>query len=883
MTNKLLNRIAKGLSLLSIIVLVFSCSTKKNTWTRRAYHNLTCHYNVYWNGMISLKEGEQSLKDNVEDNYNTVLRVYNYGDLQEAQSLFPKMDRSIKKASIGIQKHSMYFGGKERVKWIDDSYLMMGKAHFYKQDYTSARRVFDYVAKEYDKTPSSYEAILWLAKTHVQAERFEKAEAALNLLQSKLEDDEFPHSVEKDMPLVYADFYLAQENYNSAYPYLERGLELNKKRETVMRLYFILGQINQLEENLETATTYYKKVLTKSPPYKMAFETQMNMARCYDGAFGDSKQLNKLLLKMAEDKKNEEFLDQIYYALSEVATKDNNDTLTIHYLQLSVAKSVSNDFQKTRSSLDLADIYFEQTDYIEAQAYYDTAVSFIPLDFPDYDKIKNQAGILSDMVVQIQTITVQDSLQRLAQLDSTALYAVIDQIIKDYLAEEERKRAEEALAREQGTQFIDMNRPSSSSNAVGGGEWYFYNQTALSFGFTEFKKKWGQRKLEDNWRLSDKRQVLPSFGDEDEAALDSLASDSAVAEVVASPTQRAYYLADIPRTEEQMKASDSMRVEAYYLLGYLYLEELRDTTEAIETYLTFLEEYPENKYLLQTWYALYKVYIEHNDIVKATQYKDLIVKNYPDSDYAKVILDPDYYVKLSEQKSQASKLYERAFTAYGKEQYYRVITFAEKGIEQYPDDTALVPRFLYLRAMSLGKVDVPDTLYVALQSLISEYPASPVVPMAQTMLTLLHDEFGIGVSPEDQGKEEEEQANTSMFSFNAEDVHFVMMVISSDNVKVNALKVRVSDFDQKYFGLVNLRVKSLMLDKQRTLITVGNFQNKNDADNYYSALKNDEYVLSGITDEQVQLFSISARNYPVFYKEKDIEAYKSFYEEYYKK
>ena len=133
MTIKKLNSTLIALACLSGILLVNSCSTKKNTWTRRAYHNVTCRYNIYWNGNNALNEGEENLQQNVVNNYNEILRVYNYGTKQDAQKLNPKMDRAIKKASIGIQKHSMYFGGEERIKWVKESYFLMGKAHFMKQ------------------------------------------------------------------------------------------------------------------------------------------------------------------------------------------------------------------------------------------------------------------------------------------------------------------------------------------------------------------------------------------------------------------------------------------------------------------------------------------------------------------------------------------------------------------------------------------------------------------------------------------------------------------------------------------------------------------------------------------------------------------------------
>jgi len=248
--------------------------------------------------MMSLDEGEQSLKESVIDDYSKILFLYNYGEKREAQRIYPKMDRTIKKASIGIQRHSMYFGGSEQVKWIDDSYLMMGKAHFYKQDFVSARRVFDYVSKNFQDKPSHYEAYLWLAKTHIGAERFEKAEATINILQSKLDAKGFPQEIENQIPLVLADFYIKQEKYSEAYPYLERSLELNKEKYIVTRAEFILGQINQMEGDIETATEYYQSVVKRNPDYVMAFEAKMNMAETYVSQSGDSKEINKILNKM---------------------------------------------------------------------------------------------------------------------------------------------------------------------------------------------------------------------------------------------------------------------------------------------------------------------------------------------------------------------------------------------------------------------------------------------------------------------------------------------------------------------------------------------------------------------------------------------------------
>ncbi len=872
-----LNRIILVFVAIGTLLLVDSCSTKKNTWTRRVYHNVTCHYNVYWNGMVSLHEGEELLKEKVVDDYNKVIKVHNYGTKADATTLNPKMDRTIKKASIGIQRHSMSFGDKEYVKWVRDSYLMMGMAHFYKQDYTSARRVFDYVAKEYESSSIHYDAILWLAKTYIQTERYEKAEAQLNLLQSKEKESDFPRKVERELPLVYADFYLARENYDAAYSYLERGLEVCKDHLTVTRIYFILGQINQMDSDLDKAMTYYAKVVKRNPPYKMAFEAQMNMAECYSDGSGDSKYINKVLLKMAKETKNLEYLDQIYYALAQVALGDNNDTLAINYLRMSVSKSVSDPVQKTKSSLDVADIYFEKGEYQGAQAYYDTAAMSLPKDYPDYDAILNKTEILSKLVTQVQTIKLQDSLQRLASMDTIQLYAMIDNLIEEYEKEQERIQEEKESGR--GVEFVDMSR-SKPGQPLGGG-WYFDNTAALGRGRTEFIKKWGDRKLEDNWRLTDKRMLMQSF-EEDLTDEDSITMQDSTIVLVSNPRDRQFYLQHIPVTPEQIIVSDSLIVDAYSLLAYLYYEELRDTTLALDTYLKFQQLFPDNKYRLESWYALYKIYSGKGNLEEAKFYSNLIISNYPESNYAKVIQDPEFFIKLSQQQNQVAKLYQKTFKAFNRDQFYRVITYTDQALEQYPEDTALIPKFLYLRAISLGAVDVADSLYSSLISLVQQYPSHSIAPLARSVIQTLQIEYGLGI-PDSVNQLAAMVNEKSIYSFNKDEMHLIMLIVEAEKINISALKVRISDFNKSYFRLKRLRVKSLMLNDQFSIVTVGNFDNKDEAGNYLLALGNDEYVVSGLESNDFQIYSISSSNYPVFYRDKGIESYKEFFEANYRR
>ncbi|MDP2723878.1 MAG: tetratricopeptide repeat protein [Bacteroidales bacterium] len=865
-----------------LLLLGSACSTRKNTFTRRAYHSLTTHYNVYWNGMMSVEEGATDLANSVKENYDHVLRVYNYGTKQDALALNQKMDRAIKKASIGIQRHSMYFGGKELNKWVKESYFMMGQAHFYKQDYTSARRVFDYVAKEYTKSPIQYEALLWLAKTYVQTERYEKAEATLNLLQSKSEESNFPLSVKKAIPLVYADYNIASGNYDQAYTYLQRGLELNNNKQLVTRIDFILGQVSQSDKSYAKATEYFEKVVKRNPPFEMAFRAKMNLAQCYDEGSGDSKYINKVLAKMAKESKNKEYLDQIYYAMAQVAEKDGQDTLVTYYLRKSVSSSVNNNMQKSTSALKLADLYFTKSQYMDAQAYYDTAVSSLPKEFPDYDQIKAKAEVLTGIVAQIQVIHHQDSLQYLAALDTTKLYAIVDKLIAEYVKEEQRLADEKADLEINETNQIFANVNNKQNPNLNSGKWYFYNSAALGYGRTEFQKKWGMRKLVDNWRLTDKKAEIQMSETEVDTENVVDLNDTTKAVVKAnSPRTRNYYLADIPRTSEELAISDSLMVEAYHSLGFLYLEELRDTTSALTTYVEFQTKYPDSKYRLETWYALYSIYMSKGNTEEADFYKGLILGSYPESLYAKVINDPDYFIKLSQQKNEAAALYEKTYAAYTSEQYLRTITYADKGIELYPGDTSLVPKFLYLRAMSQGVVDVPDSLYASLYYIAGKYPKSAVGPLVRSVMNTLEQEYGMGYGTKTVSIGDTNVVTLVPYKYDRNATHLMMMVVLSPDVNLNALKIRISDFDKKYFDLKKLKVKSLMLDKDRSLVTVGNFDSEAEATNYLMALKNDTYVTSGVSNNDFKVFSISLDNYPLFYKDKNLDGYELFWKENY--
>lgn len=863
---------------LTAVLLLCGCSTKRNTPMRRAYHNLTSHYNVFWNGSYSLNEGDRQLKSKAKDDYSQVLRVFNYGTKSEALSLNSQMDRALQKTSVCVQKHSMKFNGRERVKWIDDAYLVMAKAHFYKQDYIPAKRTLDFVCTEFKDSDVALVANLWLVKTYIQTEQYPKAIAAIEQLQTKAAGrKKLPKELYRNLDLTIADYYIANKEYGKAVDYLKSGMLQNNDREVRTRAMFILGQIYMELDDAKRATEQFKKVIKRNPTYEMLFEAKMNMAKM--GSSGNAKELYKMLNRMLDDLKNDEYHDRIYYAMAELAMREGDVDKAIGYYRESVAAATSNRTQRANSALKVATILFDRNDYELSQAYYDTAVSSMEKTIPGYDSLYNISQTLNDLVRNLNVVRDQDSLIRVANMDSISRNAFIDKIIAQVIEqerlEEEQRKYEEQLAL-MGSAIGRSNVASQGQD--NSGAWYFYNQTTLQSGYNDFSKKWGMRRLEDNWRVSDKRGIGSGVLDQTTTAQEEGAQNDSLANTYTTH-DRGYYLKDLPLTTEQQQQAHLQIADALYNVGFIYLDRLSDYPRSIESYEKLETRYPGNEKELPSWYALYKMYHDLQNEERSEHYRNLIFSKYPDSNYASVILDPDFYKKLQEETQQASDLYTKTYEAYQQGQYYRVKMNADRALEQYAADTALAPRFALLGAIARGRLETIDTMAYALLDVVRTYPTSSIKNYASELLKQINDEYHLGL---DLGniavsKEEEGEAQpVSIYVKEPNAPHFVMVVFDPKLIRVEPLKVRISDFNKKEFRFKTLEMKNIMLDDKTMLLTLGMFDSEQEAKDYITAMMLSDYLFGGMDKESFSVLPISTKNYATFYQDKDLDEYKGF-------
>ncbi len=633
-------------ALLLIIAGFFSgCSTEKNTRASRAYHNLTAKYNIHFNGKESLKAGIERINKSVEDDYTHILPIYKESNPAAGNISRADMDNAVIKGNKNIQIHSItkkpkrqrlrtrsyqQFASKEEFnKWIDDSYLLMGQGYFYMHNFSAAAENFSYILRKFPDEKIRYDAMVWLIRSYSELERFPEAMEIIQLLQS---DKSFPRKLEKELARVTADFYMKQEDFLESIKYLDISLKKRFSQKEKARLQYILAQLYRENGDEEKARVAFLKVRRFNPPYKMAFNAWINAAGIFSGK-GDPEKLKKELRKMLRDEKNLEFRDQIHFALANILYREGNREQAIENYRKSVSSSIDNTYQLALSSITLADIYFEEPNYREAQAYYDSAMIVIGEEYPDYTKLNDRFKSLTRLVENLTTVEVQDSLQKLALMPEKERDALIDKWIA---REREKQREAELIASQQQSErgYYQANeyRFGLGQSAEGGG-WYFYNPQTVSYGKAQFQQRWGRRKLEDDWRRLNKSTV--PLDEMDELAL--LTDSARIAVRAIDPLERNYYIQDLPLTDSLIALSNDKIRDALFNAGRIFKSDFSDYPKSAGSYEDLNQRYANNIYLLSAWFELYDLYELMGDAAKATEYRNLIISRFPESKYARYL------------------------------------------------------------------------------------------------------------------------------------------------------------------------------------------------------------------------------------------------------
>ena len=850
----------KGVVILAVLLLASSCSTKKKSWVNRQYHNTTAKFNGYFNGNKSIKLGVQKLHASHIDDYTAVLPVFPTGDLKKSKKTHSYMDKAIKKGSIVIQRHSMKIKGKEYCKWIDDNYLMVGKSYFYKGEYDEAIKTFSYIKNEYEKNEIVYDAAMWLVRSYAKKGDFASAEPELEKL---LKNKRFPEKLEKELTVIAADFYVQKGDYSQATKELISATDLIKRKRKKARLYFILAQIYQQNKNHTQAQKYYELVLKSNTEYEMTFNAKMNLARSLVNGDKGAKKMKEKLLKMTKDDKNKEYLDQIYFTLAEMDINNKDTTSAIENYTLSTVNSIENNPQKAISFLALGKIDFERALYKSAKVDYDSTLFYMDSDFRMFEKANERHEILSDLTENLDIIDLQDSLQMLAKLPRSEQYQIINQIIEAEL-EKEREEMENERLRQQMSYESGRNggRGEQFGNSTSGGKWYFYNPATLSFGMSEFRKKWGKRKLEDDWRRKDKN-ISNSF------EVDSIAADS-IATETKNKKDPNYYLKQLPSSGEDFLLSDAKIKEALYQVGTIYKEQLQKFTRSTSAFSLLYNRFPSDEQLAPL--SCYSIYLNHTNMdnkLEAQNSKQLLLKRFPKSIYAQMLTNPDFKLEVTNKLAKEELDYRSVFAYYSLEEHQQVIDKTTVILENEYQS-----KYLFLRALSFLNKDEFDRGTETLNKLISLDADEKIVKEAQHILDALND-------PSKMEKANELAIAGSPYLYRSTLPQMIIIIIPKGSVDITYLKTLISDYHSLDFENEVFEISALLLGTDKHLLMIKTFDNISDVMIYHEMFVSENSILKELKKSEYKVMAISFENFQEFYKNKDLEGYHNFFKKNY--
>ena len=907
--------------------LLWSCSTKKNTKATRFYHAFNSRYNIYFNGKTAFDEALKAMQDGYKENYSDQILMYPISaQPKEKQTTGGPFDRAIEKGNKAIKLHSIKAKPPKKPGWKNDPkqrawqeqeeynpflkhcWLLVGEAQFYNADFLQASATFSYIARHYAGDEEMVaEARLWQARSYAEMGWFYEAEDIL----SKLNTNGIPKKNLNQYAAVYADYLIKEKRFEDAIPYLKTAIKAEKNGKQRARMRYLLGQLYADQELDGLAYQAFQQVIRSNPPYELEFAARIRQTEVFAGR--DYQKVVKTLKRMAKSQKNQDYLDQVYYALGNVYLNRADTTNAITYYQLGIDSSKQNGMDKALCQIKLGDLYFQMRDYIHAQPCFSGALAGIQKEYKDYPRVSKLSAVLDELVVHAEAVHQQDSLQALAKMPEAERLAVIDKAIADLIKqeEEEKKQAEkEAYLADQEAKGTGIDRPGTETNAIvlptgsNGSTFYFYNPQTVAQGKTQFQKKWGRRTLEDNWRR--KKKELTTFNDPADTEMADAATETDLgAEGQALPTdslesgmdpvaaddphQREYYLQQLPFTQEDIDASNVIIIDGLYNMAMIYKDKLEDLSLSVEGFEELERRFPENEHLLESYYQVYLIALRTHDEALAAAYKQKLIDKFADSDYAVAIADPNYEYNIRMMDAVQDSIYEQTYTAYLADDTTLVRRNYQQVSEKYPLAN-LLPKFMFLEALTYVQAGDPEGFKAALKALLEKYPKADVSELAGEMLKgVLRGRamvqggvrgmswdlrFGVG---EDGSLSAADSAR--VFTAEPNTPYKLLLMYPEGSVDKNQLLFAVAAYN-----FANFMVKEFDLTFQTAgpieMLQVSGFVNFDEILHYYKLIYGPDGYASAL-DRAISVLPISDDNYETLMHGKTLDEYITFFAEHF--
>lgn len=951
---------------LLLVVLLMSCSTTRKKaedigYLGRKYHDMTSKYNGYFNASELYDESKMKLEEAHTDNYNKLLDIYKYSSSDDPTVVQADMDKAIDKVTKVAGIHHVS-------QWVDDCYVLLGRAQYLKGDYESAQETFEYFLEDFNpkdpdsrvyigqnksgkksdkakkkerkakekerdekkkqrererkeeqkrrkknkgkrsskkkkteekpiegiasadnaplsadekylreaankkkenkeeseafKTgflkhrPAYYEGMIELARTYVKREKWLDAKYYLD----KVDND--GHATKEQLQesaVVRADLMMQSKDYEAAIPALINAIEVTKDKRLKARMSYILGQLHQMKGHSADASKAYAAVEKYKAPYEMKLNAQLAQMRndWASGGMSSSKIIGELegLLKQ---NKNASYKGAIYFTLAEIYLADGNNDAAMEQFALALEHSPGGN--KSEIFYRLGTLFDGKGDYISAKNYMDSTLMTMNKKDDRYLAVKSRAARLAEVATHLSAVQKQDSLIKLSQLSDDELEAYAMKIIKD-----RESQAQEEL---EGTE--DQIKTTQTLTA-GNSRFFAYNPTALQKGKRDFRKRWGDRPLEDNWRRINKS--LSGFeGDEtDESGAEEVAVERDYSNEVRE------ILKDVPTTAEKLEYAKRKRETSLFKLGTSYRTAIENPERSAEALEELLRSYPDTEYKAEAYYFQYLNYTDLGNSAKAQQYLDKLRREFPKSPFTEYLNDPTNSNALMTEEKKIEVYYDNTYQEFTNGNYKVVIDRIGNAEKDFGEKHHMKAKYDLLKAMATGNVAGEAEYINALRGVILKHNNTPEQVRAREMLRFLRgDEEAFGDAPSEEDVSKFKVADTKL--------HYVIVLIyGGDGNAINQAKGSISQFNDKNFKDWRLRSTSMYLNPEKKvhLALIRRFKNKTQAMEYYEKYTSAPKSFLDTEDYSYEVFAINQLNYREVISAKSISGYRPFFEKHY--
>ncbi|GHU67251.1 hypothetical protein FACS189413_01670 [Bacteroidia bacterium] len=905
-----------------------SCSSTKNTAGTRWYHSFNTRFNVYFNGQTTYDAALKAQEEAYKDNFSEMILMFSVSSLpKEKPNTGGPFDKSVEKSVKAIKTHSIqakpeakpakrnnpkYKAWMERTEYnpfLYRAWMLMAQSQFYNGDFLQAASSFSYISRLYITQPEiTVDAKIWFARCYAEIAWYYEAEEIL----AKVKREGIPNQQLQDwFDTVTADLLLKQKSYKEVIPYLQAAIRSEKNKVQKNREKYLLGQIYSKLGEKQLAYKTFGEVYKATIPYPLEFSARIRQTEVYPG--GDTTKITKQLRKMAKSVKNKDYLDQIYYALGNVYMMVPDTAKAIFAYEKGVELSTQQGKDKAFNQIQLGDIYFEQRQFIKAQPNYSEALPQLKKEDEAYPRVSKRSAVLDELVVHAEAVNLQDSLLRLSQMTEEEQLTIVNKIIEELKKKETEEQAqkdrEDYLAKQDEIrEEMNLGRPNPKSAAgmvtsqADAGLFYFYNPQAVAVGKTTFQQKWGKRKAEDDWRRRNKTNPLAEIMPEDTETLEpeALATNDSIPsteeatlaetpkETSSDPHDPQFYLQQIPKTEEDIAAANLIISDGLYNMAVIYKDKLEDKDLALETFDELNTRYPDNENKLDAYYHIYLIYWKLGDTTTANLWKQKIRTEFPESDLAIAMADPDYEYNLQMMDKMQEILYQATYQSYLDGEIEKVRENYQTVLNKY-SQAKLMPKFLFLNALTYAQAHDTEGFKEQLKALINKFPEADVAILAAEMMKGFQRGLVLSASGDNMlargglfnihwGVEGEVSADIAAIPFSAEThtPHEILIIYSQGSIDDNLLLYTVASFNfgnfvRRDFGLERTTVGQI------GMLQIQGLNNHEEAMQYISMIYGAGGYATGL-ERSVVVVPISLENYAILAQGKSLEEYMAFFE-----